>query len=111
MRSGVNWIRLKRAAEDLGEGLDRQGLGQARDALEEEVAAGQEADEHPLEHRVLADDDPPDLEQDRLRGRPGVGRVGQGAQVAARGVVGSSRTCGASPALGSRLGDSKASSP
>jgi hypothetical protein len=47
------------------------------------VAAGQEADEDPLEHRVLADDDPPDLEQDRLGGGTGVGRVGEGAQVGA----------------------------
>ena len=72
---------LEGAAEHFGEGLDRQRLGQARHALEEEVAAGQEADEDPLEHRVLADDDPPDLEQDGLGGGARVGRIGEGAQV------------------------------
>ena len=74
-------MRLKRAAEDVGEGLDRERLGQARDAFEEEMAAGQEADQDPLEHRVLADDHAPDLEQDRLGGGARVGRVGEGAQV------------------------------
>ena len=79
---------LERAAEDVGEGLDRERLGEAGHALEEEVAARQQADEDPLEHRVLADDDPPDLEQDGLGGGPRIGRVGEGAEVgAAVGVV------------------------
>ena len=73
---------LEAAAEDVGEGLDGQRLGQAGDALEEDVAAGQEADEDALEHRVLADDDAPDLEEDGFRGRSRVVKVGQGAQVA-----------------------------
>ena len=72
---------LERPAEDLGEGLDGQGLGQTGHALEEEVAAGQEADEDSLEHLVLADDDPPDLEHDRFGGGPGVARIGQRVQV------------------------------
>ena len=65
----------ERGVEDVGEGLDREGLGEARDALEEEVAAGEEGDEHPLEHRVLADDHPADLVQDGLGGPPRVDRV------------------------------------
>ena len=32
-------------------------------ALEQHVAAGEQRDEHPLDHPVLADDDPLDLEQ------------------------------------------------
>ena len=32
-------------------------------ALDQQVALRQEADEHALEHRVLAGDDPPDLEE------------------------------------------------
>ena len=32
-------------------------------ALDQEVAAGEQADEHPLEHRLLAGDDAPDLEE------------------------------------------------
>ena len=62
-RSGVNWMRLKRAAENRRRRLDRQRLRQARDALDQQVAAGEQADEHPLEHLLLAGDDPPDLEE------------------------------------------------
>ena len=62
-----------------GQRLDREGLGQAGDALEQAVAAGQQGDEHALDHAVLADDDPLDLEQhllelggvDRRRNRRG----------------------------------------
>ena len=72
---------LEGAAEDVGERLDGQRLGQAGDALEQDVAAGQEADEDPLEHLVLADDDAADLEQDRLADRAGVGRVNDGVQI------------------------------
>jgi hypothetical protein len=46
------------------------------------VAAGEQRDEDPLEHLVLADDDPPDLVQDRLARQPAVaddcGRRGLG---------------------------------
>ena len=54
------------AAEDLGGRLDRERLGQAGDALEQQVAVGEQADEQPLEHRVLAGDDALDLEQRAL---------------------------------------------
>ena len=47
--------------------LDGQRLGQAGHALEQHVAAGQQADEHALEHRVLSDDHPFDLVQHPLQ--------------------------------------------
>ena len=46
---------------------DREGLGDARHALEEHVAAGEQADQHPLDQPVLADDHPLDLEQRALQ--------------------------------------------
>ena len=64
------------SVERVREGPDREGLGEAGDALEQQVAAGEQRDEHALEHRVLADDDAPDLEQDRLGGRA---RIGDGS--------------------------------
>ena len=60
---------LERRLEDVGEGLDRERLGEAGDALEQEVAAREERDEDPLEHLVLADDDPADLVEDGLAGQ------------------------------------------
>ena len=54
---------VERAAEDVRGGLHRERLGQPRNALDQEMTAGQEAHEHALEHLVLARDDPPDLEQ------------------------------------------------
>ena len=64
----MNWTRWNDAAEHVGERLDRQRLGQAGHALEQHVAAGEQADEHPLEHRVLADDHPLDLVERLLQG-------------------------------------------
>ena len=69
----MNWMRLNDPCEDVGERLDRQRLGEAGHALEQQVAAGEQRDEDPLEHRVLADDDAPDLEQDGLARRARVG--------------------------------------
>ena len=68
---------LELDVERLRERLDREGLGETGDALEQQVAAREQRDEHALEHRVLADDDPPDLEQQRLGGRA---RIGGGAR-------------------------------
>ena len=48
-------------ADRVGHGLDGQRLGQTGDALDEEVAAGEQGDDHALEQHVLADDDPLDL--------------------------------------------------
>ena len=57
----------ERAADDPGQRLHGEGLGHAGHALEQAVAAGQQRDEHPLDHPVLADDDPLDLEQGPLQ--------------------------------------------
>ena len=53
----------ERSAEHAGRRLDRQRLREAGNALDEEVTLREEADEHALEHRVLAGDDPADLEE------------------------------------------------
>ena len=87
---------LERAAEHVGDGLDGQRLGQARDALEQHVAAGQQRHEHALEHRLLADDDALDLEErglERVVGRRGTGWAPPGG-----------RARGAADPLGSRAG-------
>ena len=65
---------LELAAERVGERLDGQRLGQAGDALEQHVAAGQQRHEQPLEHRLLADDHPLDLEHRRLERVVGLAR-------------------------------------
>ncbi len=49
------------AADDFGEGADGEGLGDAGDAFQEAVALGQERDDHPFDHVLLADDDLLDL--------------------------------------------------
>ena len=56
----------ERAADDAGQRLDRQGLGQAGHALEQAVAPGEQAHEQALDGAVLADDHLLDLEQRRL---------------------------------------------
>ena len=53
----------ERAADDLGERRNRQRLRQTRYALDEAVAAGEEADHRPFDHPVLADDHLLHLEQ------------------------------------------------
>ena len=55
------------AAEHVGERPHGQRLGEAGHALEQDVAAGQQRDEHALEHRVLADDDALALPQGGLQ--------------------------------------------
>ena len=64
----MNWMRREAAAQHLGERAHGQRLGQAGHALQQHVAAGQEADEQALEHRVLADDDALDLVERLLEG-------------------------------------------
>ena len=58
------------AAHRRGERLDRQGLGEARHALEQHVPAREQGDQHSLEHRVLPDDHPLHLEEGALEGLP-----------------------------------------
>jgi hypothetical protein len=48
---------LELATDRLGQCLDRHRLGEPRHALDEEMAAGEEGDRHPLEEMILADDD------------------------------------------------------
>jgi hypothetical protein len=54
-----------------GERPHRERLRQAGHALEQHVAIGEQADEQPLQHGALADDDPAELFH-QLRGEPGV---------------------------------------
>jgi hypothetical protein len=74
MRVGRELQALERAAEDVGDGLDGERLGQARDALEQDVATGEERHEQALEHPLLADDHPLDLEQRGLQRVMGLAR-------------------------------------
>jgi hypothetical protein len=69
---------LERAAQRGGCGLDRQRLGEAGYALDQQVAAGEQAHEHPLQHPVLPGDHAPDLEERALDGLlrgPAVGQL------------------------------------
>ena len=58
----------ERPADHLREGLHGQRLGHAGNTLEQHMALGQQADQHPLHELVLADDDPLDLEDGPLQG-------------------------------------------
>ena len=78
---------LERASQHVGDGLDGERLGEARDALEQHVAAGEQRDDHALEHRLLADDHALDLEQ---RGLQRVVRLARAAALP-RGCSSSSR--------------------
>ena len=57
---------LERAAEHARGGADRERLGQAGDALDQQVPAGEQADEHALEHLILPGDHALHLEQGSL---------------------------------------------
>ena len=57
---------LEAAAEDVGDGLDGQRLREAGHALDQEVPAGEQADEDALEHLVLPGDHALDLEDGAL---------------------------------------------
>ena len=59
----MNCTRLNVPPTTSASVLHRQRLGQAGHALQQHVAAGEQADQQPLEHRVLADDDALDLVQ------------------------------------------------
>ncbi len=61
----------ERAAEHLRERRNGQGLAEAGDAFEEAVATGEQADEHPLEHAFLADDDAAELDEHLLEASTG----------------------------------------
>jgi hypothetical protein len=57
---------LEVEVEGAGQRLDRQRLGQPRHALDQHVAAGEEADQQAVEQVVLPDDHPPQLALDLL---------------------------------------------
>jgi hypothetical protein len=57
---------LEREIEDLRNGLDQQGLGQARDAGDQAVPAGEERHQHFVDDGVLPDDDLADLRENAL---------------------------------------------
>ena len=56
IRSGVNWMRLKRERHRLGDLADQKGLGQTGDAHQQAVAACEQADGQLFDHGMLADD-------------------------------------------------------
>ena len=72
-RSGRELDARERPAEHARRGLDRQRLREAGHALDQEVALREQADEHALEHRVLAGDHAADLEQRLLEPLLGLG--------------------------------------
>ena len=70
----------ERAAEDLRQRRHGQRLAETGNAFEEAMAAGEQADEHPLEHALLADDDAAKLDEHLLEASA---RLGErlGAQI------------------------------
>ena len=67
----------ERPAEHGSRRLDRQRLGEPRHALDQEMASGDEADEHALEHLVLACDHPLDLDECLFELRAMIDRIGR----------------------------------
>ena len=59
---------LERQVQRLGQRADQQRLGQARHAFQQGVAAGEDGDQHLLDHFVLADDDLGQLVADAVVG-------------------------------------------
>ena len=87
IRSGVNWIRLNAAVDDVGDRADEHRLAEAGHALEQDVAVGQEPGQGLADERGLADDDAPDLAFD------GLGAFGEGlGREAGRGLIGARST-------------------
>ena len=68
IRSGVNWMRLNFRCRARARGGDGQRLGQAGHADRQAVAAGEQADQHLLDHLLLADDHLVDLAPEQLAG-------------------------------------------
>src|SRR6185436_17305565 len=65
---GGELYALRLDGEGPCEGLDGEGLGKARDALDEDMAAGEQADQEAVEQIVLPDDDFAELGLDPLEG-------------------------------------------
>jgi hypothetical protein len=86
---GGNEVRCEldareRPAEHRRRRLDGQRLRQAGYAFDQQVPLGEQTDEDPLEHGVLAGDHPPDLEQRRLETFPRLGCGGSRTFVGGR---------------------------
>ena len=77
IRSGVNWMRLKRSDIVLRQGPDHQRLGQAGHADQEAVAAGEDRDQELVDDLVLADDHLRHLVLERAEGLDEALRAGQ----------------------------------
>ena len=57
---------LERPADGSGERLDSKGLGEPRDALDEQVSLRQHGHQHTLQEMILPDDDLLHLVEDAL---------------------------------------------
>ena len=62
-------MRWKPVSHGARQGADRQGLGQAGHALEQDVAVGHQAQQQAFDHVALADDDLADLGVDAAQAR------------------------------------------
>ena len=60
IRSGVHWMRLLVQAQHDAQCFDQPGLGQAGNADQQHVAAGQKRDQRQIDDLLLAEDDPAD---------------------------------------------------
>ena len=72
IRSGVNWMRPNASARLAANALREQGLGRARHAFEQDVAADQQAGQQQVDDLVLADDGLADLAANAVSDRANV---------------------------------------
>jgi hypothetical protein len=57
IRSGVNWMRRACRPSTVPMRIDQLGLGEARDADQQRMAAGQHRDQRVIDHLLLTEDD------------------------------------------------------
>ena len=69
MRSGVNWMRLKREVQRPAQRADHQRLGQPRHAFQQAMAPAEQRNQQFLDHLGLADDHLAQLVHDFLPAR------------------------------------------
>ena len=69
MRSGVHWMRLSSMPEYRAERLDQSRLGEAGNADEQGMAAGEQGDQRLIDHLALAEDDAADALADEREAR------------------------------------------
>ena len=67
IRSGVNWIRENDRSSASASARTMRRLAQARHALEQHVAAGQQRGHEPVHDGLLPDDAPADLGEQARR--------------------------------------------